>query len=275
MNDKKEMDFSEYLIKSLELKDLPPLERFAKMGNLFKNYSKGGLRFDKIINEFELLEKDIGRIPILAIIENQSAEFKEKYYEFYITEYLNMSVKSIPRILSFASLHVEEETKQEEKKEKNLLNLISDLFSDLFNYKGLVEQYIQQWEVFYNILVNPIYTNIKTKNLLPEDFIWSGRHSEIQAVMDFLGKNDNYSSLQNLFEPMNTELRNAFVHLDYYIDSENKEVVIFNKKSKKQWSKTIPIREIEQNTLILTTFRLILLVNISYKLCKQLGIEWD
>ena len=99
----KEFDFLGMIMDALALGELSPKEKFAKAGYLYKKYNRGGIKYDVFIEHFEMLEKEIGNLPTISIIENLSEKKQEKYCDYFLTEYLQMAVNTFTQIISFAT----------------------------------------------------------------------------------------------------------------------------------------------------------------------------
>lgn len=257
------------MIEASEFSEEKPQVKFANLGRLFKKNSQGGLKFDFLLEQFEALEKEIGELPTISIIENLTEEMKDKYYDYLISEYLQMSLSTFSQMSLFSDI------KNEKKKERlPLLSLIQDDL-DFFNKcENIIGSYIKEWEINYNIFVKPIIDRLKKLKIVPEK-IDKGRYGEINTLNDYFKTKESFSKLPFFFEPMDTNMRNAFVHLDYFIDQNENQVGIIDRYKKTNNLLMIPLDEIIQKTMRLKVNRFFLLVLITKKLSIKLGIKWE
>lgn len=248
--------------------NLTSQEKFVLAGKFYKKYNKGGLKYDFFIEQVDLLEKEIGDLPTISIIENLSEEMKEKYYEYLLGEFLHMNIKSLTQIFgAIVGGFFSEEIKTKDT------SIFEDVFS-LLTYEELVSVYVKEWEINYNILVKPIFERLDKLGYIPKKKK-KYRHWQIKQVCKFLKSKESLKSFTFFFEPMDTKVRNAFVHLDYFFDHERKMIVIINRKKKCNNCTDIPINEIVMKSMRFKVNRLFLFVFIAKKLSDKLGLEWD
>lgn len=264
----KKINFAEYLMEMINLGDLTSQEKFAKAGKLYKKYNRGRLNYDLFIEQFELLEKEIGELPTISIIENLSEKMKDKYYEYLLGEYIQMSMGSLSQIFNLAI-----DGLFGEKVKTKDSSILDDIYS-ILTYEDIVNVYVKEWEINYNILVKPIFKRLGDLNHLPEKRK-KYRHWEIEQVCEFLNSNDSLKKLTFFFEPMDTKVRNAFVHLDYFFDHERKTIILIDRKKKSNNWTEIPTNDIVMKSMRFKVNRLFLFVFIAKRLSDKLGLEWD
>jgi len=263
----KKTDFLGMILEMLSLGELSPKEKFVKVGNMYMKYNRGGLKYDAFINWFELLEKEIGELPTISIIENLSDEKQEKYYDYLLTEYLQMSINSFAQIISFITSKA-----PKQKKETDSESMIRDL-SEILTNEQIISSYIKEWEFNYNLFVKPIYERMDELGHLPEKKE-KYRHWQIEQVSNFFKSKEPISPLTFLLDPLDTTMRNAFVHLDYFIDNENRFITIINRKKKRNNCTEFSLDDFIKKVLRLKVNRLLFLVLISKKLSNKIGMDW-
>lgn len=264
----KNSDFIDNLKDMLNRDNLTSQEKFALAGKFYKKNNRGGLKYDFFNEQIESLEKEIGDLPTISIIENLSEKMKEKYYEYLLGEFLHMNVKSLTQI--FGAIVGDFFNNDVKTKDTSIFE---DIFS-LLTYEELVSVYIKEWEINYNILVKPIFERLDELGHIPKKKK-KYRHWEIEQVCKFLKSKQEMKSFTFIFEPMDTKVRNAFVHLDYFFDHERQMIVIINRKKKCNNYTEIPINEIVMKSMRFKVNRLFLFVFIAKRLCDKLGIEWN
>lgn len=262
-----EVNFLGILIEAASLHSYSPKEKFAHFGRLYSKYNRGGIKYNVFLDHFCSLEILIGELPTISIIENLPDDKQDQYYDYLVNEYMGMAINTFSDILSFVT------GKQPSAKNANTINtLVKDLYSIIAN-EDIINSYVKEWEFNYNLFVKPIYDRLDELDYLPtkkEKF----RHWQIEQVSKYFRSKDEVKNLEFLLEPLDTTMRNAFVHLDYFIDNNKKIITIFDRRKKKSNYTEITLHDLYMKVFRLKVNRLILLVLFSKKLSDKIGIEW-
>ena len=95
----------------------------------------------------------------------------------------------------------------------------------------------------------------------------------MEEVKEYLKKKQEYQPIYKLIGPINTNLRNAVTHLNYYIDNKEKKLYYHYVVNKERKVERIALEELENavKTLIIGNFMLILLLGDKMK--QQISME--
>jgi len=252
-----------------ELDDFDPKLIISFTGFLLKNLNLTKLNYNLVLDQFDNLEKRIGKISSFYAYEKLPEQMKNQKYQYLLQEQSHAFFKSIIPLVRI----VRHEIKNPIKVKSDLLESVKSFWINFTN-EELITRYIREWEVQYNTLVNAIYLKLKEQNLLLQDFVRTGRQSEINAISEYMSNNDDIASLTFLFEPLDASLRNSLVHLDYFFDKTGEELIIYDKRKKHMNYQIISSRDFELSVLRLVINRMFLFIIIAKKLGEEIGIEW-
>ena len=126
--------------------------------------------------------------------------------------------------------------------------------------------YCRLWETYFNILIGQIYFKLKKDTK-------KGKYYQVEEVKEYLKKKQEYQPIYKLIGPINTNLRNAVTHLNYYIDNKEKKLYYHYVVNKERKVERIALEELENavKTLIIGNFMLILLLGDKMK--QQISME--
>ncbi len=265
------------------------ISQFIKSSNQMR------INYDACVEGFHSLERKIGPLPIFSLAEklpypHKTLRYKYMYKEFFNTLFQSFGV--LPRMLDEDIWNQHAEVKNEQSKldahegEHGFLWLIlGKFFTRLaqFIFRGseedLLNRYCREWETLYNVFVIPVWRNLKRTKQVPRDILrpptWEGRKTQIQFIKNYLENDKDTRILTSLLHFMNTALRNAIFHLNYYIDEKSKNVVYFDLRQKDVQPETISLQKLANQLFLLILTRLVLLVTMGQRLAVHLGINWD
>ncbi len=117
-----------------------------------------------------------------------------------------------------------------------------------------------------NIIIGQIYFKLKKDTK-------KGKYYQVEEVKEYLKKKPEYRPLYNLIGPINTNLRNAVTHLNYYIDYKENKIYYHYVVNKERKIERIALDELENavKKLIIGNFMLILLLGDKMK--QQISME--
>ncbi|MHA2246605.1 MAG: hypothetical protein ACXADY_16805 [Candidatus Hodarchaeales archaeon] len=276
-----------------------PLAQFvlAAASEIFKKFNTSKIDYDGILKALVNLEVKLGPIPAFALAEKLPEPHREKRYEYLLLEGLQpikdmIGVASrrgdeIPWLTPRDKASLPKQTIDPNAKESSQptklynLNLVQKLLSKLgktifpSSNEDLISRYVRMWESLYNIYVVPIWELLKDSPYFdPKLVTRRGRAARIQHVISFLEQHDDLKMLSFLFQGMNTDLRNAAVHMDYYIHNKTKELWYFFQLENQIQSRNIPLKELEDLVLYFCFLRVIMQIIIGQKLGYKLAIDY-
>ena len=267
----------------------------ALISQFVKSINHMRINYDAIIEGFASLERKIGPIPIFSLADKLPQPHKTLRYKYMYKEFLNSFFQSfgvLPRMLDEDFWNQPVETKNEQSEQDThkgeqefLWPILGKVFTRLaqFFFRGsdedLLNRYCREWETQYNVFVDPIWRNLRNKRQIPlhilQDRRWKGRGFQTQYIKDYLEQDADTKILGSFLLFMNTDLRNAIVHLNYYIDKASQAVVYFDLRQKLVNPEKISLQELANQLLLLIVARLVLFVTMGQRLAVQLGIDWD
>lgn len=267
----------------------------ALISQIIKASNQMQIKYDAFLEGFDALEQNIGPLPIFSLAEELHEPHKSLRYKYLFKE-ISSSLSQLFGVLSRMfdeQLRIKEDQKTEEQKkelreveqeplwrfvlEKIAIKVTKFIFRG--SNEDLLNRYCREWETLYNVFVDPICTNLQNNRQIPSYILnarkWKGRGFRTQYVKKYLEQDADTKILGSLLKSMNAELRNAIVHLNYYIDETSKAVVYFNLRQKKIQPKSIPLHDLETQLFLMIIARLVLFVTMGQRLATQLGIDWD
>ncbi|MBN1329158.1 MAG: hypothetical protein JXA54_06765 [Candidatus Heimdallarchaeota archaeon] len=206
---------------------------------------------DKIVKLYNSFF-DKYNITLFNRIENLPAVDKNNSYIYFFNE--TMLIGS--QLLSISSRIND---KNENSKE------IKELIKLLFGGKNsdILLWYWREYEVQYNNFVKPSFMKLNLR--LPRNDNSPKRERQINGLKNELSKNPNYKVFTIFLESLNTSLRNAIAHLDYYIDDDTNEVFYFTYKQDLPIKNQSTIEEIIKKLFFLLLAKLFMIVYLCDK----------
>ena len=221
------------------------------------------VNYESVKKSFFELEKDLGDINIIWTFERVNDPYKTESYYYILEEAVNKFVKYIglqpknnltSQLLNFP---------------RAVTNVISDLTHQTLvgTKEDLLSLYCRLFETYFNILIGQISYALSHKNTK------KGKYYQVEDVKKYLLKKLDYRPLYTLIQPVNTNLRNAVTHLNYYINTKEKKLYYYYTVDKERKVESIAMDQLEQNVkdLIIGNFMLILL--LGEKLQQQISNE--
>lgn len=265
---------------------------FALTGKLSKYFNAMGIDYDGILEGFTKLEQQIGIIPSFSLANKIPEVHQEKMYEYHLSR-VGSFLTDMMKLMSRKQIHKQQITREKEleKKFENELKDLADegeilkrvvkflpnIFGEMvvsttensiqMTDEELLSYYVRHWEMLFNIFIEPIWNNLKRKNLLPQRRNGlMGREARVMQVRDYLGKDKAFDKLRFLFMNMNTKLRNGIVHLHYYIEPENSDIVYFYRDGQEYDEKRIDMNQLEDICLSYSAINLMIYIIIGNRL---------
>lgn len=191
-------------------------------------------------------------ITIFEHIERLPLQDKNNYYIYFYNETMQIG-QQLLRIMG----------KVQEAKDKN--NELSKLVKIVFGGKNndILIWYWREWELQFFAFIEPVFQKLKLKLARPDNR--PKRERKIDAVKIRLTGDPKYRMFLGFLECMNTELRNAIAHLDYYVDDDELLVTYFSGKHDNITKNQITLYNVMSMLVILLYAKLFMLVYISDK----------
>ena len=232
---------------------LPEILQVAKLSDI--NYELLKKSFDK-------LERDIGDINIIWTFERLEDPYKSENYYYLLEEAVNKFVK-------YMGLQPKSTiTNQLLNIPRTITNVLADLthLTLTGTKEDMLSLYCRLWEMYFNILIGQIYYKLKKDTK-------KGKYYQVEEVKEYLRKKPEYQPIYRLIRPINTNLRNAVTHLNYFINNQEKKIYYHYVVNKERKIERIALEELENavKTLIIGNFMLILLLGDKMK--QQISLE--
>lgn len=237
----------------LALAILPEILQLAKIADI--NYEMLKKSFDK-------LENDLGDINIIWTFERLNDPYKSINYYYLLEESVHKFVKYMglqPKsTIADQLLNIP----------KTITNVLADLthLTLVGSKEDMLSLYCRLWETYFNILMGQIYYKLKKDTK-------KGKYYQVEEVKEFLRKNIEYQAIFKLIMPINTNLRNAITHLNYYINNQEEKIYYHYVVNKERKIERIALDELENavKMLIIGNFMLILLMGDKMK--QKISLE--
>jgi len=210
------------------------------------------LNYESVKKGFNQLEKELGPIDITWTFEKVNEPYKSESYYYVLEEAANKFVKYIGlqpkndlanQLLNFP---------------KAVTKVIADVTHQTLvgTKEDLLSLYCRLFETYFNILIGQISYALNHKN------VKKGKYYQVEDVKRYLLRKYEYKALYQLLEPVNTNLRNAVTHLNYYINNKEKRLYYYYTVDKERKVESIEMDILEKNVknLIVGNFMLILLL---------------
>lgn len=228
----------------------------ALLPEIIKLLKISDLNYKGIKEAFEKLEMQIGDVNINWTFERIDDPYKTQNYYYLLEESVQKFVKFIglqPKITI---------TEQIFKIPKVITNVLADLTHQTLvgSKEDLLSLYCRLWETFFNILIGQIYYKLSKDTK-------KGKFYQVEEVKNFLKNNQAYIPIYKLIRPIDTNIRNAVTHLNYYINTTENSLYYYYTANKERFMKKISLEELEKgvNELLIGNFILILLLGDKMK----------
>ena len=249
-----------------ELKDD---EVYKELVEISKKYDLGDFRegfafFQKVLQE------QIPDFPVKKVIEAYKSLFDKKGIPIFerivklpLPEQNNYFIYFFNETMLIAQqlLGIMARIKEQKDKASELTRLINIVFGG--KNADILIWYWREWELQFNAFVSPVFNILKLKKVRIANK--STREQMIYAVKLRLSSDPKYRMFTGFLDCMNTELRNAIAHLDYYIDDEEQLVTYFTRYKDNVTKNQIALYDIIRMLVILLFAKLFMLVYISDK----------
>lgn len=249
-----------------ELKDDETYKELVEISKKYdlSNFREGFAFFQKVLQE------QIPDFPVKGILEAYSSLFDKKgitiferverfplpeknnYFKYFFNETM-----LIGRQLLGIMARIQEH--------KDKANELTKLVNIVFGGKNadILIWYWREWELQYSAFVEPVFRKLKLQYARPDNR--PRRERIIDAVKKRLASDPKYRMFTGFLDCLNTDLRNAIAHLDYYIDDELQVVTYFTGVKEIVKKKEITLHEVIKMLVILLYAKLFMLVYVSDK----------
>lgn len=266
---------------------------FAFLGRLAKKYINNmRIDYDGILESFNHLEQQIGKIPSFSLADKIPETYRENLYEYHLLRLKNF-LTDMSKIISRRQIGKQQIARERalEKKFENelkgltnedeiaerVLKLFPDIYSDMavsvresavqMTDEELLSYYVRHWEILFTLFIEPIWINLKEKALLPQKRKeLSGREAKVMQVRDFLDRHTALEKLRFFFMNMDTKLRNGIVHLHYYIDPDTRAIVYFYREGQNYKEKRMEMSKFDDICSSYSAINLIIFIIIGNRL---------
>lgn len=133
------------------------------------------------------------------------------------------------------------------------------------NISDILSRYCIEWETLYNIFIRPVYERLIQKKIIPKPERRS-RHKEIRVLIDYFSEFDELIFFNPLLECLRTDFRNAVVHLNYWIDSDERIIYYYNIQIQKMKIKKMTFEELCKDLSILILNKIAYIARIATKI---------
>ena len=188
----------------LVLAFLPEILELAKFSDI---------NYELLKKSFNKLENDIGDINIIWTFERLEDPYKSTNYYYLLEE-------SVDKFVKYMGLQPKTTIKNQLLNiPKQITNVLADLthLTLVGSKEDMLSLYCRLWETYFNILIGQIYFKLKKDTK-------KGKYYQVEEVKEYLKKKQEYQPIYKLIGPINTNLRNAVTHLNYYIDNKEKKI---------------------------------------------------
>jgi len=206
---------------------------------------------DNVRKTYSALFDDLN-IVIFKNIDRLSSEDRNNRYIYFYNETMQNGIQ----IMGLYG-----KIKELKNGKSNLTNFLKNNFGG--NNTDILIKYWREWEIQYNAFVEPVFKKLKLKlSRLGK----SKRERQIIALKEYMVKYRKYKTFLNTLECLNTDLRNAIAHLDYYVDDEDNIVYYFSFNDQNEPIRNqISIQNIIEKIIILYYVRLFMIIYLSEK----------
>lgn len=205
----------------------------------------------KVIKIYKSLFDKKG-IPIFERIEKLPLPEQNNYYIYFFNETMQIAQQL---------LGIMARIKEQKDKASELTKLINVVFGG--KNADILIWYWREWELQFFSFVDPVFRKLSLKLARPDDR--PKRERMIDSLMTHLSKNPKYKMFTGFLVQLNTGLRNAIAHLDYYIDDELQVVTYYTRFKDNVTKNQIQLFDIIRMLVILLYAKLFMLVYISDK----------
>lgn len=209
----------------------------------------------KVIKVYRSLFDKKG-IPIFERIEKLPFPEQSDYFIYFFNETMQ-----IGRQL----LGIMARIKEQKDKASELTRLIKVVFGG--KNADILIWYWREWELQFFSFVDPVFSKLGLKLARPDNR--PKRERKIDSLKTHLAKDPKYKMFTGFLVQLNTGLRNAIAHLDYYIDDEQQLVTYYTRFKDNVTKNQIPLFDIIRMLVILLYAKLFMLVYISDKHQKK------
>ncbi|MHA1450450.1 MAG: hypothetical protein ACTSP4_13640 [Candidatus Hodarchaeales archaeon] len=233
------------------------------LSEIIKHANTMKIDYEGILRSYSSLESTIGEIPVISIADRILEMHKQKIYLDLMKNYqstlkqlFGVGARRADNQPWFIPLKKEITTGKEGERKESLisdtkafniskaLGKVSKLFLPASN-QDLLNCYLREYEIVNKMFVEPVWMKLREyKQFKPPLVKGSREKRRITNIRQFLEESEELRNLSFLLLQMNTDLRNAVVHLSYYIDSEKKAIIYFYEEEDE-------MKEIERNVLSL------------------------
>ena len=220
------------------------------------------LNYESLKRAFEKLERNIGDVNIIWTFERIEDPYKTDNYYYLLEE-------SVKKFVKYIGLQPKTTiTDQLLQIPKMVTNVLADLTHQTLvgTKEDLLTLYCRLWETYFNILIGQIYFKLSKDTK-------KGKFFQVEEVKEYLMKDQNYQPIYKLIKPINTNIRNAVTHLNYYINNQENKLYYYYTVNKERHIERIGLEELEQGVKQLLIGNFMLLLLIGEKMKQEISTE--
>ncbi|MFQ5981433.1 MAG: hypothetical protein ACE5OZ_25095 [Candidatus Heimdallarchaeota archaeon] len=235
-----------------ELSSWDPHERVMLFSLLLSqlDFSPLGGRIDAYFEALAHLEEELGAVAIPSSLANFPEAYRPNRLNFFWKTILTPS-----KILEMFRVSFSASTPDPAC--QRLMRGITDL-----SVSELIEIYVFSFEVVYSNFVVPILSKLLTEKSL----LRKARQIQLDTVEEYLRNYPKTQCFAKFFSFMDANLRNAFVHLNYYV---KEGIIYYFGHPKCTEPTTIPDQEFLGQVAGIMAFRLVFLLISGWRLAGE------